>query len=103
MVRPDLCQTKCKVNPVEFLGKFWLDSLVHNEKMLRFIVDLVGSKRVMVGSDYPFPLGEQVTTSPGALVDKTYSDKDPTELKIKQDIFQNSALEFLGVKKERFL
>jgi aminocarboxymuconate-semialdehyde decarboxylase len=33
--------------------------------MLRFIVKLFGEDRVMLGSDYPFPLGE---TEPGALI-----------------------------------
>ena len=103
LVRPDLCQTKCKINPKEFLGKFWVDSLVHDEKMLRYLVELFGSKRVMLGSDYPFPLGEQSNTFPGALIQKTFKDGDPLEEKIKVDIFQNSALEFLGVALERFI
>jgi len=100
-VRPDLCQINCKINPRDFLGKFWVDSLVHDEKMLRYLVELFGSKKVILGSDYPFPLGE--IHYPGSLIDKTFNDEDPLEAKIKADLFQNSALEFLGVKRERFL
>lgn len=55
LVRPDLCQTNCKINPRSFLGKFWVDSLVHDDNVLKFVVDLMGANRVIVGSDYPFP------------------------------------------------
>jgi aminocarboxymuconate-semialdehyde decarboxylase len=54
-VRPDLTQTKCKVNPREYLGKFWVDSLVHDEKALKYILDVIGENKVVLGSDYPFP------------------------------------------------
>lgn len=54
-VRPDLCQTACKINPREFLGKFWVDSLVHDEKALKYVVEVCGADKVMLGSDYPFP------------------------------------------------
>jgi len=109
LVRPDLCQINGKINPRQFLGKFWVDSLVHDEKMLRHLVELFGSKRVMLGSDYPFPLGEVYHPGsldnhyPGSLIEKTFNDQDPLEAKTKADLFQNSALEFLGVTRDRFL
>ena len=52
------------VNPRDYCGQFWLDSLVHDEETLKTIVNLVGSNRVIMGSDYPFPLGEH---QPGGL------------------------------------
>jgi aminocarboxymuconate-semialdehyde decarboxylase len=64
-VRPDLCAVDNNVNPREYLGSFWLDSLVHDRHMLRYLVDLVGEDYVAMGSDYPFVLGEH---EPGALV-----------------------------------
>lgn len=54
-VRPDLTQTNCKINPRSFLGKFWVDSLVHDDKALKYVVDVMGSDKVVLGSDYPFP------------------------------------------------
>jgi aminocarboxymuconate-semialdehyde decarboxylase len=54
-VRPDLTQINCKINPREFLGKFWVDSLVHDEKILKLIIEIIGSNRIVLGSDYPFP------------------------------------------------
>ena len=90
---PD-CQINCKINPREFLGKFWVDSLVHDENMLRYIIELFGS-------DYPFPLGE--LKYPGLLIDSTFNGGDSVEVKIKADLFQNSALAFLGLEREQFL
>jgi aminocarboxymuconate-semialdehyde decarboxylase len=67
-VRPDLCAVDNDVNPREYLGRFWLDSLVHDERMLEYIVDLVGEDFVALGSDYPFVLGEH---EPGSLIIST--------------------------------
>jgi len=93
--RPDLVAIDNKVNPRNYLGKFWLDSLVHDAKMLDYIVDLVGPERIALGSDYPFPLGEN---EPGQLIKSMpYSDD------IKEKLLNGSALEWLGMKKELFI
>jgi aminocarboxymuconate-semialdehyde decarboxylase len=63
--RPDLVAVDNPVPPRAYLGRFWVDSLVHDPDMLRLIVKLFGEDRVMLGSDYPFPLGE---SEPGALI-----------------------------------
>ncbi|HZX40853.1 MAG TPA: amidohydrolase family protein, partial [Myxococcaceae bacterium] len=63
--RPDLVAVDNPVPPRAYLGRFWVDSLVHDADMLRLIVKLFGEERVMLGSDYPFPLGE---AAPGALI-----------------------------------
>ena len=60
-VRPDLVATKNKINPREYLGKFYLDSLVHDELALEFLIDLIGEDNIVMGSDYPFPLGRAHT------------------------------------------
>ncbi|HRN35785.1 MAG TPA: amidohydrolase family protein, partial [Flavobacteriales bacterium] len=57
-VRPDLCAVDNNVPPKDHLGRFWLDSLVHDPAMLQHVVNLVGADRVALGTDYPFPLGE---------------------------------------------
>ena len=46
------------VNPRNYLGKFWVDSITHDARMLQYVLDLQGSKRVSLGTDYPFPLGD---------------------------------------------
>ncbi|NKV13170.1 amidohydrolase family protein [Rhodococcus hoagii] len=45
--------------PSHYLGRFYVDSVVFDDRALRLLVDTVGVDRVMVGSDYPYPLGER--------------------------------------------
>jgi aminocarboxymuconate-semialdehyde decarboxylase len=35
-----------------------VDSLIHDKEALAFTANLLGHKRICMGSDYPFPLGE---------------------------------------------
>jgi aminocarboxymuconate-semialdehyde decarboxylase len=67
-VRPDLCAVDNPVNPREYLGRFYLDSLVHDESVLHYLIDLVGEDMIALGSDYPFPLGE---LQPGKLIEES--------------------------------
>src|SRR5258708_4701670 len=41
-VRPDLCAVSNDVSPREYLRRIYLDSLVHDPLMLRYLVDLMG-------------------------------------------------------------
>ncbi|GAA4529982.1 MULTISPECIES: amidohydrolase family protein [Nonomuraea] len=43
----------------EYLRRFWYDSLVYDPGTLRTLVETVGADRVMVGTDYPFPIAER--------------------------------------------
>ena len=45
--------------PDHYLGRFYVDSAVFDERPLRLLADTVGVDRVLVGSDYPYPLGER--------------------------------------------
>jgi aminocarboxymuconate-semialdehyde decarboxylase len=89
-VRPDLTALDNDINPRDYLGKFYVDSLIHDASFLKFVIDLLGEDKVMIGSDYPFPLGEDV---PGEII---------TELKvskaIKDKLNYKNALEWLGIK-----
>jgi aminocarboxymuconate-semialdehyde decarboxylase len=89
-VRPDLCATRNAINPRQYLGKFYVDSLVHDADALRYLIKLVGAERVALGSDYPFPLGEDV---PGTLID---SMADLPE-SVRRRLLAETALEFLGI------
>jgi aminocarboxymuconate-semialdehyde decarboxylase len=95
-VRPDLCAVDNPVHPRTYLGRFWVDSLVHDPRSLDLVLDVCGRDRVMLGSDYPFPLGED---HPGEIVEKHPSMDDDT----REAILGRNALEFLGVSIERFL
>ena len=45
--------------PSRYLDRFYVDSAVFDARALQLLVDTMGEERVMLGSDYPFPLGEQ--------------------------------------------
>jgi aminocarboxymuconate-semialdehyde decarboxylase len=92
--RPDLVAIDNMNPPKNYLGKFWVDSVTHDPLMLEYVLKLQGSKRITLGSDYPFPLGDLEI---GKFIEEMDLDK-----KIKEDIFHNAALEWLNVKKERF-
>ncbi|KNC74660.1 hypothetical protein SARC_12800 [Sphaeroforma arctica JP610] len=72
--RPDLCQTNNTVDPEVYLKRLWIDSLVHDEDALRLAVKKLGSRNIMLGTDYPFVLGEHM---PGKLIeDVARSDEE---------------------------
>lgn len=95
-VRPDLVAVDNPVSPRAYLGRFYLDSLVHDPLMLRYIVDLVGESRVTLGSDYPFPLGEH---RPGTLIESMDDFSD----RVKRMLLGENALAWLGLRPEQFL
>ncbi|MDJ0948560.1 MAG: amidohydrolase family protein [Alphaproteobacteria bacterium] len=45
--------------PSHYLDRFSVDAAVFDPGALRLLVEVMGPERVMLGSDYPFPLGEQ--------------------------------------------
>ena len=92
--RPDLCAVDNKVAPIDYLGRFYVDSLVHDERALRYLIEIIGAKNICLGTDYPFPLGESV---PGELIKKIV-DKDAQEW-----MFSKSALSWLNMSKESFV
>jgi aminocarboxymuconate-semialdehyde decarboxylase len=63
--------------------------------MLEIVVDLVGANRVTLGTDYPFPLGED---KPGELIKTSNYD-----LKTKEILLGDSALEWLNMEKKFFI
>lgn len=95
-VRPDLCAVDNRVGPREYLGRFYLDSLVHDAEVLRYLVALVGADRIALGSDYPFPLGE---SAPGSLIE---SLEDLPE-EGRRRMLWGTAEEFLGLDPGSYL
>lgn len=92
--RPDLCAVDNKVSPRDSVGKFFVDSLVHDSKMLKYLVDVMGKENICLGSDYPFPLGEQI---PGKLI----KDCD-FDLETEKWLYHQSALKWLNMKADFF-
>ena len=48
----------CELSPSAYVNRFSVDSAVFDQRALQFLVETMGPQRVMLGSDYPFPLGE---------------------------------------------
>ena len=50
---------KCEYSPSHYVDRFHVDSAVFSERALKLLVETMGEDQVLLGSDYPFPLGEE--------------------------------------------
>jgi aminocarboxymuconate-semialdehyde decarboxylase len=55
----DIVRKDCPNLPSSYTGRFYVDSAVFDQGALELLVDVMAADHVMLGSDYPFPLGEQ--------------------------------------------
>src|SRR3954471_12419158 len=79
----------CELPPRNYLDRFYVDSAVFDRRALKFLVETMGAERVMLGSDYPFPLGEHCV---GELI---RSSDLPQQTKAR--LLDENAREFLGL------
>jgi aminocarboxymuconate-semialdehyde decarboxylase len=93
--RPDLCAIDNAVSPRTYLKRIYVDSLVHDASTLNFILNTFGENQIALGSDYPFPLGEQ---EPGSLIHSMSGLSETT----RKRLFVGTALEWLGKSEEEF-
>ena len=87
-VRPDLVAIDNNNSPRDYIGDFWIDSLVHDKKAMTFLLDTMGEDKICLGSDYPIPLGEH---EPGKLIEKMDLGKKTT-----RKLLYKNALVWLG-------
>ncbi len=87
-VRPDLVAVDNDTNPREYLDQFWIDSLVHDPKAIQYILDVMGENKICLGSDYPFPLGEE---QPGKLIEDMELEKE-----LKEKLLYHNAIDWLA-------
>ncbi|MEN9347241.1 MAG: hypothetical protein RLZZ77_752 [Bacteroidota bacterium] len=92
--RPDLVAIDNPNNPRSYMGRFWVDSATHDPELLHYVLKHQGSKRVSLGTDYPFPLGDLE-------IGKFITEMGLEEETVK-DIFYRSALEWLGMNESDF-
>jgi aminocarboxymuconate-semialdehyde decarboxylase len=95
LARPDLCAVDNAHNPRDYVGRFYLDSLVHDPAALRYLIELFGASRIALGTDYPFPLGEQV---PGQLIEQLGGLSGEA----RERLLSGTALEWLGRSTDDF-
>ncbi len=93
-MRPDLVATDNARNPREYFDRLYFDSCVHDVRALRYLIDVAGAAHVMLGTDYPFPLGEQ---EPGAAI--AALDLPPEQ---QRRLYHGTALEWLDLPLSRF-
>lgn len=93
-VRPDIVATANNRNPRDYVGQFYVDSLVHEPQMLEYMIDLFGANRIALGSDYPFPLGEH---HPGKMIEEMSLNEDTRRL-----LLADAALEWLDLARKDF-
>ena len=85
-----------KKNPRDYLGKFFVASLLHDAGALVNLVGLIGADKIALGSDYPFPLGE---ARAGALIESMTGLGD----KATERLLSGTAIEFLGIKQAAYV
>jgi len=81
----------CELRPSQYLNRFYVDSAVFDSRALQFLVTTMGAERVILGSDYPFPLGEH---NIGGLIRS--SALSPS---VKKRVLGENAEEFLGLNR----
>ncbi len=55
-VQPE-AQARLRQSPDQSLARFYFDTVTHDPRVLRGLVDAVGAEHVLLGSDYPFDMG----------------------------------------------
>jgi aminocarboxymuconate-semialdehyde decarboxylase len=86
--RPDVVAVDNPHPPSRYLKRIYVDSLVHDASALRFVLGVFGPERIALGTDYPFPLGEE---RPGSLIDSLHLPAD-----VRERLRSGTALEWLG-------
>ncbi len=58
VARPEIVASELKTPPLEALRQLSFDTVLHEPAAIRYLVDVVGADRVMLGTDYPFEMGD---------------------------------------------
>ena len=79
----------CPNIPSSYLSRLWVDSAVFDADALLYLVKKMGEDKVMLGSDAPFPLGEQQI---GSLIENS-----ALQAAAKQKILGDNAEKFFAI------
>ena len=89
-VRPE-CQEKVHKPPLAFFKNFYFDIITHNPDALRYLISFAGSDHVLLGSDYPYDMGDLNPV-------QTVSQLSGIEAKDRQKIMRENAIALFGLK-----
>jgi aminocarboxymuconate-semialdehyde decarboxylase len=53
------CRTVITKKPTSYLKKFYFDTITFDTQMLRQLIDKFGADHVLLGTDYPYDMGEE--------------------------------------------
>ena len=51
-------RSRLRESPDDSIRRFYFDTLTHDPALLRALIDFAGPDRVLLGSDYPFDMGD---------------------------------------------
>jgi aminocarboxymuconate-semialdehyde decarboxylase len=74
---------------MEMFKRFYFDALTHSPQAIRHLIDVVGSERVVIGTDSPFDMGEEHP------VERLDAVPGLTQ-KEREDVCYGSAMRLLG-------
>jgi aminocarboxymuconate-semialdehyde decarboxylase len=87
--RPEAAPWFAEHSPIELARRFYYDSLVFDRRAIRYLADLFGTDRLLVGSDYPAMGREQP-------IAKTLRSMGLSEAEL-DDVLWKNAFRFLGI------
>jgi aminocarboxymuconate-semialdehyde decarboxylase len=58
VAEPRLVDKRLSRPPSDYLRQLYYDTVTHSPAVLRFLLDFAGAEHVVLGSDYPFEMGE---------------------------------------------
>jgi len=87
--RPE-CRRNIAKPPSAYLRRFYFDTIIHSPTSSRFLIEVAGSDRVMLGTDFPFDMG---AASPVAEIE----NQPGLSAEQRADVFRGTAMRFLGL------
>jgi len=89
-VRPE-CKEKVHQSPMAFFKNFYFDTITHNPDALRYLVSLAGSDHVLLGTDYPYDMGDENPV-------QTVSQLSRIKAADRRKIMRENAIALFGLK-----
>jgi aminocarboxymuconate-semialdehyde decarboxylase len=90
----DIVREDCPRLPSSYVDRFHVDAAVFNDEALSLLVKTMGEDRVMLGSDYPYPLGEQQV---GSLI----RSQQQLSQRVRAKLLHVNAARFFGLEAPR--
>jgi aminocarboxymuconate-semialdehyde decarboxylase len=90
----DIVREDCPRVPSSYVDRFHVDAAVFSGDALELLVKTMGEDRVMLGSDYPYPLGEQQV---GNLI----RNQEGLPQRVRDKLLQANAARFFGLESGR--